>query len=183
MDLCYQVGLGCCVGLQWLYPGSYRQRFVSCRSTLGARWCIFRLHSRQQLVMHAGRMGELFVEFASGVDVSHTPPTPQDEDSVEVLAFVLAHPLCLLRQVDLRPFKAFFQWVRPTSLPIICQMQHCLVAANCKVRLGQAGLVLLLQTLFISFSVHQSYMASLRTEHTGLAGNLLLPVACAWWDV
>lgn len=40
------------------------------------------------------------------------PPPLQDEDSVEVLTFALAHPLCLVREVDIRPFKAFFQWVR-----------------------------------------------------------------------
>ena len=33
----------------------------------------------------------------------------QDEDSSEALLLQLAHPLCLVREVQLRPFRAFFQ--------------------------------------------------------------------------
>lgn len=33
----------------------------------------------------------------------------QDEDSNEALLFQLAHPLCLVTELQLRPFRAFFQ--------------------------------------------------------------------------
>ncbi|GAB4815952.1 hypothetical protein N2152v2_002998 [Parachlorella kessleri] len=41
----------------------------------------------------------------------------EDENSVEVLSFALAHPLCLVRRIDLRPFKAFFQTGNPVYSP------------------------------------------------------------------
>ncbi len=46
----------------------------------------------------------------------HAAPL-QDEGSVEVLSFQLAHPLCVVREVDLRPFRAFFQWEHPIYAP------------------------------------------------------------------
>lgn len=41
----------------------------------------------------------------------------EDPDSCEALAFRLAHPLCLVTEVQLRPFKAFFQWGAPIYAP------------------------------------------------------------------
>lgn len=47
--------------------------------------------------------------------LSSPPPGPprvsQDPDSTEALTFQLAHPLCLVTEVALRPFRAWFQWV------------------------------------------------------------------------
>ncbi|KAL4419887.1 hypothetical protein ABPG75_006985 [Micractinium tetrahymenae] len=39
------------------------------------------------------------------------------EHSSEALAFRLAHPLCLVSEVQLRPFRAFFQWGSPIYAP------------------------------------------------------------------
>lgn len=44
----------------------------------------------------------------------------QDEDSNEALLFQLAHPLCLVTEVQMRPFRAFFQ----------CEFRQCVAAGG-----------------------------------------------------
>ncbi|KAL4857055.1 F-box protein [Chlorella vulgaris] len=49
------------------------------------------------------------------LDEAHPAGLPvcvQDVDSSEVLTFRLAHPLCIVTELQLRPFKAYFQAVR-----------------------------------------------------------------------
>lgn len=40
-----------------------------------------------------------------------------DENSNEALAFVLSHPVCLIRSIQIRPFKAWFQLNNPIYAP------------------------------------------------------------------
>ena len=43
----------------------------------------------------------------------------QDEESSEWLLLSLAHPLCLVQHVSIRPFRATFQRVRPDYCPTV----------------------------------------------------------------
>ena len=43
----------------------------------------------------------------------------EDADSIETLDFELAHPLCLISQVLIRPFQADFQLVSPTHIAVL----------------------------------------------------------------
>ena len=52
----------------------------------------------------------------------------------EVLTFRLAHPLCLVREVQLRPFKAHFQlvsggWLRGSCCGNVCLVRRCFEVA------------------------------------------------------
>lgn len=53
-----------------------------------------------------------------------------DEDSTETLDFKLAHPLCVVRQIIVQPFRAAFQLVSslPVFLLLTSLVKHVIIA-------------------------------------------------------
>ena len=60
----------------------------------------------------------------------------EDVDSSETLDFRLAHPVCVVHEVHLQPFKAYFQLVGLLAFLHVPALAPCPVADSCGLQMG-----------------------------------------------